>query len=142
MFLTLAAFVSLVAGCGSGESQEEIATGVARTWVNTSIDDVSDTVVTLVIGEAPLLSQIAGEALAKQVHDNVAWSYSTPKREGEDKYQVTVTASVTLRVEIPLLGTKAYVASLPFILDVDTNTKTVERWSPNALSATVEEQSE
>ena len=142
MFLPLAAFVSLVAGCGSGESQEEIATGVARTWVNNSIEDVSDTVVNLVIGEAPLLSQIAGEVLAEQVGDNVAWSYSTPKRDGEDKYKVTVTASVTLRVEIPLLGTKAYVASLPFILDVDTDAKVVERWSPDVLSAEVKEQSE
>ena len=140
LLLTLMAIISLATACGSGESQEDIATEVARTWVDNSIDDVSNAVVELVTGNNPIVSQIAGGVLAEQVRDNVEWSYSTPKREGEEKYQVAVTASVTISVELPLLGTKAYVVSMPFILDVDTNAKTVERWSPDALSATVEEQ--
>ena len=140
LLLTLMAIISLATACGSGESQEDIATEVARTWVDNSIDDVSNAVAELVTGNDPIVSQIAGGVLAEQVRDNVEWSYSTPKREGDEKYQVAVTASVTLSVELPLLGTKAYVVSLPFILDVDTNAKTVERWSPDALSATVEEQ--
>ena len=140
LFLTLMAIISLAAACGSGESQEDIATEVARTWVDNSIEDVSIAVAELVTGNVPIVSQIAGDVLAEQVHDNVVWSYSTPKREGDKKYQVAVTASVTLSVELPILGTKAYVVSLPFILDVDTNAKTVERWSPDALSATVKEQ--
>ena len=94
----------------------------------------------LVTGNVPIVSQIAGDVLTDQVRDNVAWSYSTPKRVGDEEYQVAATASVTLSVELPLLGTKVYVASLPFILDVDTKAKTVERWSLDALSATVEEQ--
>ena len=140
LFLTLMAIISLATACGSGESQEDIATKVAKTWVDNSIEDVSNAVAELVTGNVPIVSQIAGDVLADQVRDNVVWSYSTPKREGDEKFQVAVTASVTLSVELPLLGTKAYVASLPFILDVDTKAKTVERWSLDALSATVEEQ--
>ena len=140
LLLTLIAIVSLVMACGSGESQEDIATEAARTWVDNSIEDVSHAVAALVTGNVPIVSQIAGDVLTDQVRDNVAWSYSTPKRVGDGKYEVAATASVTLSVELPILGTKVYVASLPFILDVDTNARTVERWSPDALSATVEEQ--
>ena len=56
LFLVLIAFASLAAGCGSGESKEDIATGVARTWVETSIDEVSDEVIELVVGEVPVVS--------------------------------------------------------------------------------------
>ena len=42
--------------------------------------------------------------------------------------------------ELPLLGDKAYVVSLLFNLDVDTSTETVGRWSPDVLSARVEEE--
>ena len=79
LFLILMASVSLAAGCGSGESQEDIATEVARTWVDKSIDEVSDAVVELVIGKVPVVSQIAGDAIAEQVRDNVVWSYSAPR---------------------------------------------------------------
>ena len=103
-----------------------------------TVEDVSNAVAELVTGNVPILSQIAGDALAGQVRDNVVWSYSTPKPKAM-KNTRWLRASVTL-IELPLLGTKAYVASLPFILDVDTKAKTVERWSPDVLSATVEEQ--
>ena len=140
--LTLMVLISLAVGCGGGENQEDIATEVAKTWVDNSIENVSNAVVELVVGENPIVSQIAGDVLAGQVHDNVMWSYSTPKRESDEIYQVAVTASVTLSVQLPLLGTKAYVVSLPFILDVDTEAKTVVCWSSDVLSATVEEQGE
>ena len=141
-FLALVAIISLATACGSGKSQEEIATEVASAWVNSSIGEVSDKVVDLVVGESPVLDQIAGDILADQILDNVMWSYSASKREGEYEYQVTATASVTLSAEIPLLGTKAYVVSMPFILDVDTDAMNVSRWSPDALSASVKEQGE
>ena len=80
--------------------------------------------------------------MAEQIRDNLAWAYSAPRRAGEDRYRVTVTARVNLGIELPLLGDKSYAASLPFNLDVDTNTETAVRWSLDVLSATVGEQRE
>ena len=37
LLLTSMALAGLWAGCGGGESKEDIATGVAREWVNTRI---------------------------------------------------------------------------------------------------------
>ena len=138
--LIIVVVVALIAGCGGGESQQDIASEVAMTWVDESIEDVSDAVVQLMLGDIPGLSQIAGDALTEQIHENVEWSYSTGKSLGENKFQLSATGSVTVKVEIPLLGTKAYVVSVPFVLDVDTNSRTVDRWSPDLSSASVQEQ--
>ena len=73
LFLTLMVIISLATACGSGESQEDIATEVARTWVDNSIEDVSNAVAALVIGNDPIVSKIAGDVLAGQVRDNVVW---------------------------------------------------------------------
>ena len=51
---------------------------MARTWVDTSTDEVSDEVIELVVGEVPVVSQIAGVVLAEQIRDNQAWAYSAP----------------------------------------------------------------
>ena len=110
------------------------------TWVDESIEDVSDAVVQLMLGDIHGLGQIAGDALTEQIHENVEWSYSTGKSLGENKFQLSATGSVNVKVEIPLLGTKAYVVSVPFVLDVDTNSRTVDRWSPDLSSASVQEQ--
>ena len=56
LLLTLMAIISLATACGSGESQEDIATEVARTWVDNSIDDVSNAVAELVTGNDPIVS--------------------------------------------------------------------------------------
>ena len=138
--LLVVAVAALVAGCGSGESQQDIATEVAMTWVDESIEDVSDAVVQLLVGDIPGLGQIAGDALTEQVRENVEWSYSTGESLGEDKYRLAATGSVTVAVEIPLLGAKTFVVSMPLVLDVDTETRTVDRWSPDISSASVQEQ--
>ena len=138
--LALITFASLAAGCGSGESKEDIASEVAKAWVSASIDEVADEVIELVVGEAPIVNQIAGAVLSDQIRDNLLWEYSPPKREAEDRYQVTATASVTLEIKIPILGAKTYAASLPFILDVDTDTEAVVRWVPDLPSARVGEE--
>ena len=47
-------------GC-SGESQEDIALEVAENWTDDSIENVSDSVVQLVVGEYPIVSRLAGD---------------------------------------------------------------------------------
>ena len=142
VFVVLIAFASLAAGCGSGESQEEIATEVARAWVDESIDEVSNSVIELVAGEASFVTQMVGEVLAEQVHSNLDWTYSAPRRDSEARYQMTATAAVRVTIEIPLLEDKTYAVSLPFNLEVDTDARSVVRWSPDILTATVEVEEE
>ncbi len=141
LFLVLIGFASLAAGCGSGESQEEIATGVARAWVDESIEEVSHAVIELVAVEASVVTQMVGEVLAEQVRSNLDWTYSAPRRDSEARYQMTATAAVRVTIEIPLLEDKTYAVFLPFSLEIDTDARRVVRWSPDILSATVEVES-
>ena len=53
LFLTLMAIISLATACGSGETQEDIATEVATTWVENSIEDVSQHWECPIGGEVP-----------------------------------------------------------------------------------------
>ena len=139
LLLTAMALAGLWAGCGGGESRENIATGVARDWVNTSIDLVSEATVELIVGEKPALTQLAGGVIADQVRENLSWTYSTPKEEGEDRYSITATAVADLKIDIPLLGEREYSVSAPFNLEIDTRARAVSEWSLELLSARVEE---
>ncbi len=127
------------AGCGGGESKEDIATGVAREWVDSSIDLISDAVVELVIADRPALTQLVGGVIADQVRDNLSWTYSVPKEVGEDRYMVTATAAASLEIDLPLVGERAYSASVPFDLEIDVDAQAVLDWSVDFDSAKVEE---
>ena len=135
--LLLAICVWSAIGCG-GPSKEEVALETAQQWVDTSIGQVSESVVELVAGENPALTGIAGGVLAEQVRDNLDWEYSTPQRESGDLYSLTATASGEFEVKVPLLDTQEYSASVPFNLTVDTSNRTVEDWSVS-LHGPVEE---
>ena len=137
LILALIASAGLAAGCG--ESREDITTETARAWVDQSIDEVSNTVVELVIGEVPVATQLAGQVLADKIRDNLTWTYYKPRPQDFVRYEITATAAVDFSLDIPLLGERAYVVSLPFNLEVDTDDRTVVSWWPDVLSATVEE---
>lgn len=138
LILLVIACAVLLVGCG-GEDKKQIAAEVAAKWVDTSIDEASDAVAELVIGENPIVTQVAGGVLAGRIRENLSWDYSEPERRGEDQYAVTATATADIKVEAPPLIDKRYVASLPFKLDVDTDSKSVLRWVPDSLAAKIEE---
>ena len=139
LLLLSTALAGLWAGCGGGESKEDIATEVAREWVNASIGLVSQATVELIVGEKPALTQLAGGVIANQVRQNLSWTYSAPKEESEDRYSITATAVADLKIDIPLLGEREYSVSAPFNLEVDTGARDVSEWSLDLLSARVEE---
>ena len=139
LLLLSTALAGLWAGCGGGESKEDIATEVAREWVNASIGLVSQATVELIVGEKPALTQLAGGVIANQVRQNLSWTYSAPKEESEDRYSITATAVADLKIDIPLLGEREYSVSAPFNLEVDTGVRAVSEWSLDLLSARVEE---
>lgn len=124
------------------ESREAVATSVVTEWVIENTNVVADEVVQAVIGDVPVISQIAGDALAHQVRDNVTWDYADPVCSSDGRCEVIATASVSLEVDIPVVGEREYVASLPFAFTVDTEARAVERWFPRPLDASVEERRE
>ena len=132
----------LAALLSCGESREAVATRVVTEWVIENTNVVADEVVQAVIGDVPVVSGIAGDALAHQVRDNVTWDYDEPECAPEERCEVVATASVSLRVDIPVVGEREYVASLPFAFTVDTEARAVERWFPRLLDASVVERRE
>ena len=138
--LAVLAILGLAMSAACGGSQEAIATRVVTGWVTDNIDPVSDEIARLVLGDFPLLTQVAGDVLADRIEDSVTWEYADPECEPDDRCNVTATASVTIDVTLPLLGDRRYVASLPFSLLVDTESESVLRWNPTPLDASVEEQ--
>lgn len=141
-FMILLASVALIgvwAGCGGGESKEDISTKAAEEWVDSSIELVSAAAVELVIADRPALTQLAGGMIADQIRDNLFWTYSVPKEESEDRYSVTATAVAELEIDLPLLGKRAYSVSLPFDLEIDTDASAVSDWSIDFDSAKAEE---
>ena len=128
-----------IVGCG-GPSNEEIAVETAQQWVDSSIGQVSEAVVELVAGEYPAVAGIASAVVADQLRDNLEWEYSTPRRESGERYSLTATATADIQVQVPLLGSQEYSASMPFNLVVDTKERTVVSWSPNLVGASIERQ--
>lgn len=125
-----------------GESREAVATSVVTEWVIENTNVVADEVVQAVIGDVPIISGIAGDALAHQVRDNVRWDYVDPVCASGDRCEVIATASVSLEVDIPVVGEREYVASLPFAFTVDTEARAVVQWAVRLLDASVEERRE
>ena len=128
----------MLIGC-SGETQEDIALEVAEKWTDVSIDNVSDSVVQVLVGEFPIISRLAGGILATQVKERVSWNYRGVGSEGDDIYRVVATASVNLSFSLPVVGDREYAISLPFDLWIDTEERSVNRWVPNISSASVSE---
>ncbi len=118
-------------------SDEEIATAVAREWSDSSIDDISELAVGLLVGNAPIVTQMGGSALADRIRDNVAWSYSTPYCPQEGQCSVTATARADLDINIPLVMNETATIELPFVLDVDTGEELVTNWDADIASASV-----
>lgn len=133
------ACIGLAGTMACGQSQEAVATRVVTEWVTDNPAAVSQEMTRLVIGAFPLLAQVSGDFLVDRIEDSATWTYDEPECESDDRCRVTATASTTIDVSLPLLGDRRYVASLPFSLLVNTGARTVLRWTPQPLDASVEE---
>ena len=138
MYFALLLSVIIVA-CGGGKSDSEKALDLARNWVDSNTDAVADEIAKFVIGEVPIVSALAGNAIAREINKRMQWSYSEPENMTGRVYRVTATASVEPKFDIPLLGSKTYQISLPFVLQVDVSNGEVTGWSPDATEASVSE---
>ena len=128
-----------ILGCGDGEAERKTqALNTARNWTETSTEPVIAEIVTLAtdrVSGASLFSDL----IADQIAQSLSWDYSEPVKTTENIYEVTATVSTQVSLDLPLLGSKTYKASLPFDLQVDVSTGSVVRWSADLTGASVGE---
>ena len=118
-------------------SDEEIAAEVAREWSGASIDEASELVMGLLVGNLPVVTQIGGGALADRIRREVSWTYSVPECRGEEQCEVTATAEADMDINIPLVLNDTATIRMPFLLDIDTGERRVTDWVPEIGSASV-----
>ena len=100
---------------------------------------VVSAIVDLVIGEVPIASSSAADKITEQVNQRLNWDYSAAEKAAGGLYRVTATASTEVTLNAPLIGSKTYQAVLPFELQVDVETESVDGWAPVLSAASVGE---
>ena len=119
-------------------SDEEIADSVAREWTSTSINDVSELVIGMVVGNAPIVAKVGGDLLTDKIRDAVSWSYSPADCPREGWCVVTTTATARFNVYVPFLLDDTVTVKVPFSLKIDTGERHVENWAMDVRSASVQ----
>ena len=118
---------------------EDIVSEVTRAWADANTDVIVAQITERISLEVPLTGRLGDAVLRTQVEDNLALVFSVPRRIGEGLYRLTVTTETVLEFDLPLIGKKAYIVSLPFNVDIDIESKMVEDWEADVSSAKVEE---
>ena len=140
IFVLLTCFLMMgMLGCGDGEAERKTqALNTARNWTETSTEPVIAEIVTLAtdrVSGASLFSDL----IADQIAQLLSWDYSEPVKSTESIYEVTATVSTQVTLDLPVLGSKTYGASLPYDLRVDVSTGSVVSWSADLTGASVGE---
>ena len=131
----LVSVVLMSAACG--DDPEQVALDVAKEWSANALDSVAEEIGDAVTSDIPVLSGLAGGFVRSQLAQGISWSFSNPAQSGDARYTVRATATATLAVSIPILGGQVYEVQAPFDLDVDTDAKTVVRWTIDLTSCSV-----
>jgi hypothetical protein len=138
--LIVLALIGGALGCGGGsdENQEEIALQVAKDWTGESISNIAEDIADAVTLGIPVLSNLAKPLIEEQIRANVHWSYSTPVKRADSRYDVVSTASVPIVIDIPFIST-TYDVSVDYDLDIDTKERQVVDSQLNLSSLSVRE---
>ena len=118
-------------------TDEQIAAAVAEDWSNSSIDDISEVIMGMLVGQAPIVTQMGGDILADKIRDKITWNYSEPRCPQENRCAVTATASADLDIAIPLVMNDTATVEMPFVLSIDTEEERVTDWEAVVVSASV-----
>jgi hypothetical protein len=134
--LLVSVLALLVAGC-SGKSDEKIALQVAEDWTISSVRSVTEDVMDYLTGSAPIVSQIAGGALADEIADRVTWTYGTPRCSSDGDCTITTTAKSEVDINIPFVMDETVTITLPFVLEIDADDEEVTFSEPDFSSASI-----
>lgn len=86
----------LFGGCASKNDNAEAAKAIARQWVASNIDAVSDKLAAVISKDYPT---IAGFALKAVIKQGIVWDYDA-YREKTDRWRVTATAKIDSNIPI------------------------------------------
>ena len=138
----LLALAMAAAGCGI--DKETAAVEVAEQWTEDNINDVSEVLVNLVM-EAPVVadtfdkmpslvadraSDMLAYAFSQRIREYLVVNYTSSTRVADDIYRVAGTARLSVQVDLPVVETRSFAASLPFTLDVNLAERTADLWTP------------
>ena len=112
---------------------------MARQWAEDSAAEIGDAIAEALLEEEPLLRPVASAVVEAVLERIITWSFSSASQYQDTLYDVIATASVETDVDIPLLGARTYVISLPFTVRVDTSNRTIRSSRANILGASVRE---
>ena len=128
---TLAVVMLLLAACTNDPNE------LARAYIDGNIDKMGEQTAGFVAGDNWLLKELGGEWVEDRIHDTIEWSYVDAQPIGDDLYLVVATASGSVAVDYERFRkTYSVEASLPFNLEVNTNSGTV-RSEPDYASGRV-----
>jgi hypothetical protein len=130
LVLTLFLLLAMVSGYSCGkEDPETIARNVSREWTNSQIDRIADTLATAAVGSGsfPGVQQVATLAIKSQINKKIDWTYTSPVKVSENRYQVTATAASPVAVPVQLVE-RTFQLSGSFLLEIDVKSKSVASW--------------
>ena len=123
---------------GNGNvNPEQVVADLAKEWSRTSIDEVSDAVISLLVGQIPFVGSIASNILSEQIQQNVRWGYSNPNCRNNTACNLTATARSDIDINIPNILNTTVSVVLPFSLTIDAVNKRVTNWNAVLESASV-----
>ena len=132
------AVVALIVVIGLLASRPKDPNEIAETFIKGNIDQAGEQIAGFVVGDNWLLKELGGEWVEDRIHDIIKWSYTEARPMGGDGlYLVVATARVSFTVDYAVLGrTYSVEASLPFNLEVDTDSEIVKS-EPNYAAGRV-----
>ena len=120
----------------SPRSGSKVALEVADRWTVQGIDRTSRELGEAIAGDIPLGPEVLAAIIEDQVRDRVQWRFSEPVRKTGRRYEVVATAVAPIDIDLGLLPNKSYEVSADFVLDIDTESRTVvdSRFDVSSLS--------
>lgn len=112
-----------VSACGPDSS--EIASKVAKDWVNAPVKSVSSEIAKAVVGDNKFLAALASGIIESQINNTVEWRFSQPEEMSKNRYRVIASADSNIGVSVPLFSDKNYDVGVDFVLDIDTSSRKV-----------------
>ena len=99
---------------------------LATEYVEANVDKLGEDVAEFVVGDNWLLKELGGEYVEDRINSVIKWSYSPARLVSSGRYEVTATAGAVFNVDYAILSSTFFVeVSLPFLLTIDVNNKTV-----------------
>ena len=116
--------------CGKEEPPALSPVGIAEKHVNEHIESYSDDLAKFVTRGLPVVKDILGDQIERQVRENAEWRFVQTDTLGGGRFQVTAVAAVDVPLDIEVPDIDQHVtgyirAGVPFYIEVDHKAQVV-----------------